>query len=128
MKTKFILSVVAITVVLFAFLAGAAIGKRTERANSVAAWTQLSKVNAVGAFHTYDSLSRYLAQGRVEFAKCVTEMYGSTHFNEVRQCLDDPICRRQIESDVRKAAPQLLKPSQEDLKKYESHTGCGNTK
>lgn len=64
--------------------------------------------NAISTYNEFKSVSLRLEENDSNNAKCLAELYASMSLSVVEDCIDDDVCRLEIEKSVRKHMPEIL--------------------
>jgi uncharacterized membrane protein len=74
----------------------------------------INALNAMGSYVIQADVAKDIAAGNNAKAMCAVQVYASAKITQIRQCLEETICKSLIESEVKKVAPELI--SNEPLK------------
>lgn len=88
----------------------------------------LLNLNAVASYASYAELSEQILDGKLNQAKCTTNVVASAHLRQVKECLGQRVCRDVIYDEVKKRAPELLNGSKLKFTYYENMEACSAAK
>ncbi len=91
-----------------AFGAGAILGMREEAKAAHTIREMLAGLNSLANYRSYAQLASDLKGGKLGAARCKVEVTGSAFLSRLQECLDDAMCKRMVEDQVKIDAPELL--------------------
>lgn len=129
---KFVLAVGGVALVLVigfgGFHIGRNVGENSTRQRFEREAYLLLSLNAVTSYASYAQLSAQISDGKLNQAKCTTNVVASAHLRQVKECLGQRVCRNVIYDEVKKRAPELLNESKLKFTYYENMETCSSAK
>lgn len=110
MIKKLLLGVVIIVAVSASFIVGRIVGVRAEQLTQAKRAMSLDAMNALARYQLFSRLSQDISAKREAAAQCSSDLMASANANAVRTCLGSATCRELVETEIRKAAPELVSP------------------
>jgi hypothetical protein len=125
MKKLIVSALIALAVVL-SFAGGRWTGYQSSQEVSILREQSLNALNAIGSYVVHANMAQELTNKQDAKALCSVQLYASAKVMQVRQCLEDSSCKRVIEDEVQKVAPELLGNGELKIKYFKVGDKCGS--
>lgn len=100
------------------------VGQRNAREEAHMQTTYLDVLNAVAAYSFESDVASAIQSKNDAKALCLVNLRASAFVNKVRACLSDSACKRMMEPELVKMAPELLGQGQLKIKYYAEGQTC----
>ncbi len=121
-----IVSVLILLALVASFVGGRWTGYQSGHEASVLRDQSLNALDAMGSYVVHANMVQEMTNKQDVRALCSAQLYASAKVMQVRQCLEDSSCKRVIEDEVQKVAPELLGNGELKIKSFKVGNRCGS--
>jgi hypothetical protein len=108
MRRRIILTLFLAASHLLFFIGGAALGRHTALSDFVSQTEHADARVTLGHYTIYRDIAVAINGTRYDRAKCSARLAASSMFDDVKSCVGNSACRRAVEKEAHKMAPEVL--------------------